>query len=516
MRKVSMKLFGVVAALLALTFVVPGAIMAQDGGTIAGISANVQTGIQLQNVGTTNTSAQVTLYDQASDTEIPLTQQTIPGEQAVNYFLPGFEQVSAGTYSLVAAADQPIEAIVRSDFLDTGAAGTYGSVPPGNDVIVPLVLQNFAGQGSQFTVQNASTDQSTTYTVQLFGRGIVDPVVEIADETLAASQSTTYDLTSAAAPFDNLPNTGADLGVNEGFAGYARITTSSGADLVVQSFIDLAGVGAVGAFSGVPADSAQPTVYVPLVRSNFFGDTGIQIVNPTTADTTATITFYTDPVAETATGNDYDDTYTQQIDVPANSSAIAFQGFGGNSGAAGLPGGTRSDTAPTNDGWFGTAVIDAGSVNVLAVVNDTLFGNGFATLRQSTYNSLTGDQAGTRFALPLVRSQHVGGPQYTTGIQIQNTTGDSGQVRLIITGYDNTTADTITGSIDADGTLNFYQGDVPDLFPDVPPELGGSGWFGSAIVDSDVPVVMVVDDNNFISVVDTTDSANFTGLRISQ
>jgi hypothetical protein len=515
-----MKLFGVVSALLALTLVVPATIMAQDGGSVAGISDNVETGVQLQNVGNADTTATVTLYDQASDNEIQLAEQSIPQGEAVNYFLPTIEAVTAGTYSLVAGADQPIAAIVRSDF-DTGAAGTYSSVEPGSDVIVPLLLQNFSGQTSQFTVQNASTDQDTTYTVEVFGRGLADAAATISGETLAASESQTYDLATDAA-FADLPDTGADLGVATGFAGYARITVSSGADIVVQSFIDLVGVGAVGAFSGVAAANAQATVYVPLVRSNFFGDTGIQIVNPSATDTTATITFYTDPGAETATGNTYDDTYTQSIDVAAGSSAIAFQGPGGNSGAAGLPGGTARtfpNTAPDNTGWFGTAVIEtSGGVGVLAVVNDTLFGGSFSIQRQSTYNSLTGDQAGQEFALPLVRSRHVTGPEFTTGIQVQNTTGTAGQVTLTITGYDGTAATPIVADIAENGALNFYQGDAAsqDLFADVPPELGGFGWFGSATISSTVPVVMVVDDNNYVTVVNTTDSANFTGLRIQE
>jgi hypothetical protein len=518
-----MKLFGVVAALLAVALVVPGAIMAQDGG-LAGISDTVQTGIQLQNVGSADTTATVSLYDQATDNVIELGQQSIPQETAVNYFLPTITDVTAGTYSLVASADQPIAAIVRSDFTDTGAAGTYSSTEPGSDVIVPLVLQAFSGQTSQLTVQNASTDQTTDYTIQIFGRGLTDPAVTIANETLNASESRTYDLADGP-QFTDLPDTGADLGVTTGFAGYARITVNNpdtNAPLVVQSFIDLVGVGAVGAFSGVSAASAQSTLYIPLVRSNFFGDTGIQIVNPTGTDTTANITFYTDPVAETATGNDYDDTYTQSIDVPANSSAIAFQGPGGNSGQAGLPTGTARtfpDTAPDNTGWFGTAVIETtGDVGVLAVVNDTLFGGSFSIQRQSTYNGLTGDQAGTRFALPLVRSRHVTGPEYTTGIQVQNTSGNAGNVTVTITGYNNETQTIGPSSIAANGALNFYQGDadVQEFFDDVPADLGGFGWFGSAIVTSDVPIVMVVDDNNFVTVTATTDSANFTGLRIQQ
>jgi hypothetical protein len=89
---------------------------------------------------------------------------------------------------------------------------------------------------------------------------------------------------------------------------------------------------------------------------------------------------------------------------------------------------------------------------------------------------------------------------------------------VTITGYNNETQTIGPSSIAANGALNFYQGDadVQEFFDDVPADLGGFGWFGSAIVTSDVPIVMVVDDNNFVTVTATTDSANFTGLRIQQ
>lgn len=527
MRKTALRWLTIVAVLLVGVASIPMASFAQEDPGTAGISGSVSTGVQLQNVGGADTqNLTVQLLPQAGGNAITLPQRTIQREAAINYFLPdpnSVGNVPAGTYSLVATADQPIEAIVRTDFSDNGASGIYGSTPPGTDVIVPLVLRAFAGQTSQITVQSAATTGSSTYRLQLFGRGSATAVVDLDNQTLEAGRSRTYDL-GTGTEFQNLPNNGGDLGVTTGFAGYARITVTSGEQIIAQSFIDLIGVGAVAAFSGVASTAAQSTLYVPLVRSNFFGDTGIQIVNPSGTDTNATITFFTDPFSEQFTQNQYDDTYTQQIAVPANSSAIAFQGPTGNSRAAGLPAGGPEDpindgvngnTTPTNQGWFGVARIEtSGSVGVLAVVNDTFFGQNFAVQRQSTYNSQTSNDAGTRFAIPLVRAFHLAQEQYTTGVQVQNTTASPANVTLTITGYNNQTADPIARQIAANGALNFYQGDIPDAFEDVPPELGGTGWFGSAIITSDQPIVLLVNDDKFPSAPRQVDSANFTALRI--
>jgi hypothetical protein len=288
-----------------------------------------------------------------------------------------------------------------------------------------------------------------------------------------------------------------------------RITSAT--ELVVQSFIDIAGTPGVTGFSGVATTSADATLYCPLIRANYYGDTGISIVNPGSSDVDVDITFYADG------GSPNNDEVTQSITVGANSSEVAFQGCGGNSRTAGLPGGTQNcaNPVPTNDGWYGVAKLTATGGNILAVVNDTTFGNGWAVEAQSTYNCATASDAGQTFALPLVRRFHLSGQQLTTGIQIQNTTGSPVTVSLDLINWDGTSqaasnpADVV---VPANGSGNYWNGNLTGL-PTVPPEAGGYGWYGSAVLTATGDVVVVVSDEGFGTT--AVDSANYNALNIA-
>lgn len=512
-------MLAVVATLLVLTLMVPmvSAQSTEDDDNVntpSGIDTNASTGVNIQNVGDGTATLDVNLYPQSGGSAIPLSAPQLGAGELVNFFLPALTEVPGGqSYSLVATADQPIEAIVRTDF-GTSASGIYSSVPSGNEVVVPLITRNFAGQSSQITVQNASTDQSTTYDVVLVGLGqtIDSPAQTISGETLGASLSKTYDLNA----ISGLPDNGADLNVATGFAGFAVIRVTSGAPVVVQSFIDIVGQPAVTSFSGVPFDSAATTLYAPLVRASFFGDTGIQIVNPNSSPANVNITFITNPATEI----DADPTYSQSLEVPANSSAIAFQGPSGNSRTAGLPDQTPTVVGvPDTNGWLGSAEITSDQP-ILAVVNDVLFANAsFDPGRQSTYNVPTADNAGTEFALPLVRSGHVAGAFLTTGVQVQNITDQEVTATLNVTNNAGDTGAPQQVNIPANGSVNFFQGTAAfaGLFPDVAPELGGAGWFGSGTLSATGNVVVVVNDENFSSdpanpITSSFDSANYNGL----
>lgn len=295
-----------------------------------------------------------------------------------------------------------------------------------------------------------------------------------------------------------------------GFVGSIRVQSSN--SLVVQSFIDIAGSAGVTGFSGVPTNSAATTLYCPLIRANYYGDTGISILNPNAGSVSGTITFIADA------GSPNSGTYTQDFNIAANSSFVAFQGPGGNSRSAptNLPGGTQTAGNPvlTNNGFYGVATISA-SGPVLATVNDTKFGAGWSVLAQSTYNSATSADAGTLFALPLVRRFHLSGPQLTTGIQIQNISASSVTVHLGLTNWDGTSQSASNPPdiiIPANGSGNFWNGSLTGL-PTVPPEAGGYGWYGSAVLTATGGnITVVVSDEGFGST--AVDSANYNGIKI--
>ena len=216
---------------------------------------------------------------------------------------------------------------------------------------------------------------------------------------------------------------------------------------------------------------------------------------PNTYDINVHLTFYADGVSPKQ------GTFTQTIAVKAKSSNIAFQGPGGNSRPAGLPGGTQNTSNPnyTNDGFFGVAKLSSTSGTFLAVVNDTIFATNWIPTSQETYNCLTSDFSGTKFALPLMRKNHVSNLKLTTGTAIQNVTGNPITVSMDIYNYDGTAlpaAKPADITIPAYGSGNFYQGNLVNV-PTVPANQGGFGWYGSAVVTvqtSGGAVVILVND----------------------
>ncbi len=479
----------------------------------AGMSGSGISGIQIQNLSTTDTTS-VNVYLYNTDGSAPITISAVDGDPispsaAKNYYLPSLPSVPNGSFSMVAASTLPAAAIARTDWNTTGGAAIYSSIDPDTDVTVPLITGNYANQTSQFSVQNTNTNAAINdVTITLYGAGMASPVKVLSNQSIPAGTSVTYKMTDAV--WGTLPNTGlsAGLGAN-GFVGSLRVTSAT--PLVVQSFIDLAGSPGVSGFSGVPTTSASAEVYCPLIRANYYGDTGISLVNPGGADVNATITFSADSKSPKQ------GTFTQDIVVKANSSAIAFQGPGGNSRAAGLPGGsqTAANPTPTNNGFYGVAKIEAVGGSLMAVVNDTLFGTGWSVKNASTYNCASSDGGGTTFALPLVRRYHLSNVKLTTGIQIQNLSNSQVTVHLSLFNWDGTSQsasnppDVVIGP---NGSGNYWNGDLTGL-PTVPANAGGYGWYGSAILTATGGnIIAVVNDSGFGATL--VDSANYNALKI--
>jgi hypothetical protein len=481
----------------------------------AGISGPGVSGIQVQNLSSTDpATVNIDLWNQLGGAPIPLTAtagDSILKSTSKTYYLPSIPAVTNGQYAMVVSANQPVAAIARTDWSATGGAALYNSVAPGTDVTIPLVVKSFANQTTQFTVQNTDTTaQVNDVQIVLRGRGLAAPVKTLTGQVIAQGTSKTYNLSDTAV-WGTLPNTGTDLGAS-GFVGSVRITSAKG--LVVQSFIDLSGSRAVTGFTGVPTASASSTLYCPLIRANYYGDTGINIVNPNASAITATITFYG------AAGSPHTGNFTQTIAVPANSMAVAFQGPGGNSRSAptSLPGGTQSTSnpTPTNNGFFGVAKITTTGGTALAVVNDTFFQAGWAVKAQGSYNCATAADAGTKFALPLLRRYHLSSTKLTTGINIQNISATPITVTLTLSNWDGTAVPTGSNPaaivIPANGSGVLWNGSLTGL-PTVPANLGGSGWFGSGVLTiTGGQAVVEVSDEGFGST--AVDLANYMGLKI--
>lgn len=507
------KLYTVCAVLLlSLLIVLPAS---------AGTGGPVNSGVQVQNLSPTdNATVSLDMYPQGGGSSvslppppnIPGSTNVLPPLAAQNYYLPSYPTTTLpqGSYAMVVSSNAPLAAIARADWPQTGGAAIYSNVDPATDVVVPLITKNFANQTSQFTIQNTDTaNDATDVVITLSGRGLSTPVVTTSAQTITKGTSKTYSMNDAM--WGTLPNTGTDLGVPTGFVGSIEVTSSK--PLVVESYIDVANSRGVGGFSGVPASSAATDLYCPLIRANYYGDTGISIVNTNGSAVTAQIAFTGDAQSKQGANQ----TFNQSVTVAAHSSAVPFQGPGGSSRAAGLPGGTGQTGAnptPTNTGFFGVAHITA-SAPVLAVVNDTKYGTGWSVQSQSSYNCVPAAQAGTQFALPLLRRYHLSDTKLTTGIQIQNIGATPITVHLALTNWNGTSqaaSNPPDVTVPGHGSGNYWSGNLTGL-PTVPPSAGGYGWFGSGILTvTGGTAAVVVSDEGFGS--KAVDSANYNALKI--
>jgi hypothetical protein len=460
----------------------------------AGMSGTSATGIQIQNLSQSG-SAEVSflLFNQAGGTavSVPVTPNPILPGAFANIYMPS-QTVGAGTYAGVLSSSSPLGAIIRTEWSATGGAATYSTVDPALSVTIPLVTYQYASQTSQFTVQNTDTTaDATDVSVVLYKFGQSTPFASLTSQTIAAGTSKTYTLP------DIKP------GLAAGFVG-SVVVSSATKPLVAQTFIDVSGSRGVSAFSGVATSSAATALYCPLVRANYYGDTGISVVNPNNADATVTITF-----------RNLTNAYVQTMVVPANSSAVAFQGPGGNSRSGTtppLPAGTGQTTAnptPTNNGFFGSAVITSPSP-VLAMVTDALYGAGWSTQQQSSYNCQGAGDAGAVLAMPLLRNAHMTGPKLTTGVQIQNISGVQITVALELYNSDGTRRQASEPApivLPANGSGNFYSGNFPNT----------TNWVGSGILRVTAgagTIVAVVNDANAWNATVATDSANYTAMKM--
>lgn len=475
----------------------------------AGIGRRGISGVQVQNLSSTRAQLTVSFYPQSSGSPVNIPD-TVSPFSARTFYTPSISGLSSGSYSMVVSSDQPTAAIVRTDWDDTSGAAIYDTVRPGKEILIPLALQNFAGQVSQFTVQNASGTSANDIKIEVIARGTGRVVRTLSNQQLNAYQSRTYDLGNTNL-FGTLPDTGRDLGAT-GFVGLIKISSNT-VDLVAQSFIDVTtSTRAVTAFGSVAVTDADDTLYCPLVRANYYGDTGIQIVNLNNQNVDVTITFYADSKSPNR------GTFTQRMTIPANSSDIAFQGPGGNSRQppTNLPGGTQtsSNTALTNNGFFGSAVISTNGPKVLAVVNDTEFGPSYRVLSQGSYNCVPKSAASRTHFLPLLRSYHLRSTMLTTGVQVMNVGNVSNTISLNLIDWDgqDTLADPSPETINGIGGVNFFGGDWRGLRT-VPPSLGGFGWYGSGVVTCTSPCVVFVSDESFSPNPNMrVDRANYIGI----
>jgi hypothetical protein len=448
---------------------------------LAGIQGSGISGLQIQNLDNSQSATIVAdFYSQRGGVPVTLQRNDVLAGAAANIYLPSESSLANGAYSALITADRQIAAIARTDWSTSGAAAIYSNVQSGTDISLPLAAKRYLGQSSIVSVQNTNRTAQATVTVQLFAGGSTTPV-KTTSLAIASGSSVTMDLAKSP-EFTTVP---------DGFLGSMRFT-SGGANIGVQSFIDIENVSkAVYAFEGVPSEQAADKLYVPLIRNDFFGTTGISVVNPGTTPVQVTLTYIPSPITASVC--------TDRIvhgggpaTIPAGSSIVFYQG--GATPGAGAPG------LPA--GCLGSATVESTGGNILAIVND-------ANLKAGTsaaYNAVGAAQGSRKVALPLFRNEHTN-YKLSTGIQAMNIGTQPANATIT---FADSTGTVISGcGADCQTTI------APNAsYTWYPPNVQGimrrTNTYGSATIESDQPLAVIVND---ASPLGNIDSAIYNGIR---
>jgi hypothetical protein len=444
-----------VALLLAL---MPFAANAQTG-------INLQTGFQVQNLGSGTATVTVTYYNQADGSVAATQTESIAQGGSFTYFGSTMKVAAGFKGSVVISADQPIAAI--SNVIGTLTAvggstqGSYNGFSAGaTSINLPIIQRANAGIDTFVAVQNAGevdANVSIAYTPGSFGGQVIGNPGQTQTATIKKGQSFI---------FDQNPLTG----LGSRFVGSATVTSTNGQPIVATvSQVGQGGSKALSIYDGFTAAAAAPTVLLPLIQSfNGPGQTfvGIQVQNAGTQTTKITLTFT--PNTQTGCGT-----------PPAVTSGdiVAGGAFTFLSGTAAF-GGTN-----TNCRYVGSATVtNSAAQNLVAVVNQL---DAVGTNKAgSSYEGFNPATATKNVSLPLLQANN---SNIFSGIQIQNTTGTAANVTLTfspstVAGCSALAAKTQAVPANASVTLL-----TPLLVP-----TAGCRYVGSATLTSDQNVVAVV------------------------
>lgn len=466
-------------------------------GPASGAAAS---GIQVQNLDgarTLNATAyffpQLVPYQRPAGSPtppaFPIEVRGIPPHASANLFLPTLG-LPFGVFSaaMLDDIDLKLAAIVKTDWMDTGASAIYHNAAAGYELMVPVVTREFHGQTSIISVMSDGNDRPVEVEMSFFAMGSAAPITPSLRFWLQPYEGLTFDLLDSHPAFDALGN---------GFLGSARLRlvygpdparTDTGAYISAISFVNIrTSKRAVWGFEAVPSagkdSQASDTLFVPLWRSRHTGgalptdrlDTGIAVVNPNERPVGVEVEFH--PTDSLDVSNQCRNTgpfKSLPVTIAPRSNHVFYQGPGGG-------------VFP--DDCFGSAVVRTTSAGdaVLAVVNDA------QNLRQlsAAYNAIPASHAHRELAVPLFRSKF-GANALTTGIQVMNVGDKTATMRIDFIAPLGSTAMLINSCGIECSAL------VPPMKSHTwyPPAIRviGPGTIGAAIIISSEPAVAVVMD----------------------
>jgi hypothetical protein len=431
------------------------------------------TGVQIQNLDSSEAAFVDARFYAGGRSEIDtIAFDSVGAEAAANIYLPHHPLLSGADLGVVLRSDRRIAAMARREWPGYRGAADYGHAALDNEVIVPLAMSSYYGQTSQIMVQNTDSLTEARVVLSMYS---MDSGGKVRWLELDVAPRAVHVLRLN--PAEWAP----------GSLMWARVWSTR--EVAVHSFVEIRDFHVVYAFSGTPVGDAEARLYAPLVRRDYYGTTGISVVNPSESDVEVTVTFH----GSDATG--CAGTYVQgPVPLLAGTGAVFYQGSGGS---------PVTGESPLPSGCVASAVIDVRGGDVVAFVNDANVGRLGGS--SAAYNALPLSAGARRVALPLVRNLHTS-HHLTTGVQIMNVGAETTEARMLIkdqerpAGIPCPECRTLIAPLQ---TATFY----PPMQSSIPKD-----WYGAGVIESDQPVIVIVND---ASMAGTMDSAIYEGMPLA-
>ena len=390
-------------------------------------AGQVETGIQVQNLGTAPADLAVLYYDTDGFSRPEWTERaSVAPNESFTFYTPSAPNLPFGFVgSAVIQATQPVGAIVNVQTqpdVQPFYVGTF--VAPraaGNTVYLPYALKQLGSRTSTFTVQNASATATNVDALFYSREGLLGRIQVF--------------LPPFAARRIRLAERGDLPGVMD-----ASAVLQAGQPIVAIADVFDSATGIYQLYTGIPAGS--PSQLAPLVFNDRNGwDSEVRIQNASPSPVSVRV-----HVQPTGGGPEI---ISPPIAIPPNA-----------------PYTFRPSEVGIGSNFVGSALVEA-SGNIAAVVAE--YNNGRGT--GMAYNAFGPTAATPRISVPLIFKDRNG---YDTGIQVQNVDNTDAQVRVT---YRLASGATVVdfGIVPANGSFTFYQ----PANPQIPPNS-----VGSAIVEN--------------------------------
>jgi len=354
------------------------------------------TGTQIQNVGPSQATVNVTLYDSASASTFSTDVLIDPG--ASTTLIPtAWAGLTAGFQgSGVVSSNQPVKAITNVTNQPAGSFGTAGGTAAAQyqgteasatTLYFPLAKHNWFGETTAYYIQNAGTSSATAQVVFRTDDG---GVYNFTTPAIDPGKMAVVLPSDAGVP--NGPSNNATR-VNIGSASVTSAQPLAGTVLEFRVAEVTATV--LKGTRSLTSSDFDSKAYAPVAKNSWFGRfTGIQVQNVSGASINFTITYK--GTGGTCNGQTIVDTHTGL----APNTSKTFVNLAGQS------------ALPAN--CLAAATIE-GTGDFVAIVNEAnLSGSSSAGI---TYYALPNGAATTKVSAPLFKD---GFYNFSTGLQIQN------------------------------------------------------------------------------------------------